>query len=94
MMAIFSPIAGRLSDRFQPRYLATLGMTMCTIGLTAFAFLTSSTPIYIIVLQPSALPASFFPITAEKFTGSKIARGIALKQKAPSFQTGPSDINR
>jgi EmrB/QacA subfamily drug resistance transporter len=50
MMAIFSPIAGRLSDRFQPRYLATLGMTMCTIGLTAFAFLTSSTPVHIIVL--------------------------------------------
>lgn len=50
MMAIFSPIAGRLSDRFQPRYLATLGMTMCTIGLTAFAFLTSSSPVHIIVV--------------------------------------------
>ena len=50
MMAVFSPIAGRLSDRFQPRYLATLGMTMCTIGLTAFAFLTPSTPLYTIVM--------------------------------------------
>jgi len=49
-MAIFSPIAGRLSDRFQPRYLATLGMAMCTIGLASFAFLTSSTPLYTIVL--------------------------------------------
>jgi EmrB/QacA subfamily drug resistance transporter len=50
MMAVFSPFAGRLSDRIQPRYLATLGMTMCTIGLMAFAFLSSTTPIWKIVV--------------------------------------------
>ncbi|WP_299579550.1 MFS transporter [uncultured Sunxiuqinia sp.] len=49
MMAIFSPMAGRLSDRIQPRYLATLGMSMCTLGLAAFAFLAESTPIGLIV---------------------------------------------
>ncbi len=49
MMAIFSPIAGRLSDRFQVRYLATAGMTMCTLGLAAFAFLGSQTPLWHIV---------------------------------------------
>ena len=49
VMAIFSPIAGRLSDRIQPRFLATIGMTMCTLGLAAFAFLSESTPIVIIV---------------------------------------------
>ncbi len=49
VMAIFSPFAGRLSDRIQPRYLATIGMTMCTIGLAAFAFLSESTPVVIIV---------------------------------------------
>jgi MFS family permease len=49
MMAIFSPVAGRLSDRIQPRYLATLGMTMCTLGLAAFAFLTGTTPVWLIV---------------------------------------------
>ena len=49
MMAIFSPVAGRLSDRIQPRYLTTLGMTMCTIGLAAFAFLTGTTPVWLIV---------------------------------------------
>jgi MFS family permease len=49
VMAIFSPYAGRLSDRIQPRYLATIGMTMCTLGLAAFAFLSESTPIGIIV---------------------------------------------
>lgn len=50
MMALFSPVAGRLSDRIQPRYLATLGMTMCTIGLAAFAFLSGNTPIGLIVI--------------------------------------------
>jgi MFS family permease len=49
VMALFSPITGRLSDRIQPRFLATAGMTMCTLGLAAFAFLTESTPIGLIV---------------------------------------------
>lgn len=49
VMAIFSPIAGRLSDRFQPRYLTTLGMTMCTLGLAALACLSPATPIGFIV---------------------------------------------
>ncbi|WP_291857312.1 MFS transporter [Marinilabilia sp.] len=49
MMALFSPIAGRLSDRIQPRYLATLGMAMCTSGLAAFAFLNTTTPLWQIV---------------------------------------------
>ncbi len=50
VMAVFSPIAGRLSDRIQPRYLATLGMTICTIGLVVFSLLTNLTPIWIIVV--------------------------------------------
>lgn len=50
IMAIFSPVAGRLSDRFQPRYLTTSGMILCTTGLAAFAFLNSSTPLFMIVL--------------------------------------------
>ena len=50
VMAIFSPIAGRFSDRIEPRYLATAGMTMCTIGLAALAFLSTSTPIWFIVI--------------------------------------------
>ncbi len=50
VMATFSPIAGRLSDRIQPRYLTTLGMSMCTTGLAAFSFLTTSSPLWVIVL--------------------------------------------
>ncbi|MFP4042029.1 MAG: MFS transporter [Bacteroidales bacterium] len=50
VMAFVSPIAGRLSDRIQPRYLTTAGMSMCTLGLASFAFLTASTPVWGIVL--------------------------------------------
>lgn len=49
MMALFSPVAGLLSDRIQPRYLASLGMAICTVGLTAFAFLTATTPLWVII---------------------------------------------
>ncbi len=49
VMALFSPIAGRLSDRIHARYLSTIGMTMCTIGLIAFSQLTTTTPIWQIV---------------------------------------------
>ncbi len=50
MMAVFSPIMGRLSDKFQPRYLATIGMTMCAIGLFMFSLLSLDTPIFLIIL--------------------------------------------
>lgn len=49
IMAALSPVAGRLSDKIQPRFLATAGMSICTIGLVAFSFLTPTTPIWIIV---------------------------------------------
>jgi EmrB/QacA subfamily drug resistance transporter len=50
MMAVFSPITGRLSDKIQPQLLATAGMIFSTLGLimlvfvgagTSFAFLIS-----------------------------------------------------
>ncbi|KAA6336110.1 Multidrug resistance protein [termite gut metagenome] len=50
VMAIFSPIAGRLSDcKIEPRWLTTTGMALCALGLAAFAFLSESTSIYLII---------------------------------------------
>lgn len=48
VMAIFSPITGRLSDRIQARYLASLGMAICASGLLALSFLSPSTPVWLI----------------------------------------------
>ena len=42
MMAVFSPLAGRLSDRIEPRILASAGMAMSTAGLLLLAFLDST----------------------------------------------------
>ncbi|KAA6340897.1 MFS transporter DHA2 family multidrug resistance protein [termite gut metagenome] len=49
VMALFSPLMGRLSDKIEPRFLATSGMTLCTLGLVSFAFLSETTPIHTIL---------------------------------------------
>ena len=49
MQALFSPLAGRLSDRIEPSIIASLGMALTAAGLISFNFLRYSTPtIYII----------------------------------------------
>jgi len=49
MQAIFSPLAGRLSDRIEPRLIASAGMALTTIGLTIFVFLNAQTPLNLII---------------------------------------------
>jgi len=49
VMAIGSPYAGRLSDRVEPRIVASWGMGLIVIGLLFFAFLDSSTPLGLII---------------------------------------------
>jgi MFS family permease len=45
MQAIFSPLAGRLSDRIEPRLIASTGMALTTVGLVLFIFLDGETPL-------------------------------------------------
>jgi EmrB/QacA subfamily drug resistance transporter len=49
IMAAFSPLAGRLSDRIEPRIVATVGMIITTIGLFLFAFLEQGTSLGYII---------------------------------------------
>jgi len=49
MMTLFSPLVGRLSDRFEPRYFATAGMAICSSGLAMLSLLGSHTPIWVII---------------------------------------------
>jgi EmrB/QacA subfamily drug resistance transporter len=49
MMTILSPFAGKLSDRIEPRKLATAGMLISAIGLFILAFIGQQTPVYMIV---------------------------------------------
>jgi EmrB/QacA subfamily drug resistance transporter len=49
MQAIFSPLAGRLSDRIEPRLIASAGMVLTTVGLVIFIFLNKETPVAFII---------------------------------------------
>ncbi|HEX2922904.1 MAG TPA: MFS transporter [Chloroflexota bacterium] len=50
MMMTFSPLAGRLSDRIEPRIVASAGMTLTTIGLVLLALLNDSSSLEYIVV--------------------------------------------
>ncbi|MCR4396696.1 MAG: MFS transporter [Candidatus Saccharicenans sp.] len=50
VQAVFSPAAGRTSDRVEPRLLASTGMGLTVIGLVALSFLTPETSLLWVVL--------------------------------------------
>lgn len=50
MQALFSPLAGRLSDRFEPRVIASLGMTLNVVGLFPLIFIGPETSLQNIIL--------------------------------------------
>lgn len=49
MMAIFSPIAGFVSDRIEPQKVSSIGMALTTIGLAFFMFLDKDTSLHYII---------------------------------------------
>ena len=59
MMAVFSPLAGRLSDRIEPRLIASVGMLITVIGLVFFAFIGPQTSKAMIVLVLALLGFGF-----------------------------------
>lgn len=59
MMALLSPIAGRLSDRIEPRLLATAGMSITVIGVLIFARIGPDTGLPFIVANLILLGTGF-----------------------------------
>ncbi len=59
VQALISPIAGQLSDRIEPRIVASAGMALNAIGLFFLSFLTETTPIWHLVLILLLLGAGF-----------------------------------
>ena len=51
VMATFSPLAGKLSDRIEPRKVASLGMGITAVGLLLMSFLDRETSLLFIVLD-------------------------------------------
>lgn len=59
MQAIFSPITGRLSDRIEPRILASTGMILCVLGLSMLTFLTIETSLSFVIASLMFLGLGF-----------------------------------
>jgi EmrB/QacA subfamily drug resistance transporter len=51
MQAILTPFTGRMSDKIEPRIVSSFGMIILMLGLVLFAFIGSSTPMYLIILN-------------------------------------------
>lgn len=51
VMALFSPLAGRLSDKIEPRVVASSGMTFIVIGLALFAFFGGETSLLMVTIN-------------------------------------------
>jgi EmrB/QacA subfamily drug resistance transporter len=59
MMALFSPLAGRLSDRIEPRVLASLGMGVTVVGVFLLSLLRAGTPTLLVVANLVLLGIGF-----------------------------------
>ncbi|HMK53168.1 MAG TPA: MFS transporter [Methanobacteriaceae archaeon] len=59
IMAVTAPIAGRLSDRFNARHIAAIGMGTVTLGLFTFVFLNGTTSIRDIIIGLAILGLGF-----------------------------------
>jgi MFS family permease len=59
MMAVFSPLTGRLSDKIEPRLMASVGMSITVLGLIFFGFIGPNTSNEMIVLVLAFLGFGF-----------------------------------
>jgi MFS family permease len=59
MQAIFSPLCGRLADRFSAAGVATIGMGLCASGLAIAAGITATTTISLIMVMLAILGLGF-----------------------------------
>ena len=59
VMAMISPIAGRLSDRIEPRIVASAGMAFTAVGLFLLIFLTEATSLWYLAFTLIVLGIGF-----------------------------------
>ncbi|MDR1183163.1 MAG: MFS transporter [Coriobacteriales bacterium] len=51
LMAIVSPIAGRLSDRWSPFKISSIGMAICALSMLSFLFVSQDSPLIHVVVN-------------------------------------------
>src|SRR4030043_512756 len=93
VQAIFSPIAGRLSDRIEPRIVSSVGMGIVVIGLILFIFLDMTTSLWYIIAGLIILGFGFALFASPNTNAvmssvEKKSYGIASATEATSRQLG------
>jgi MFS family permease len=91
--AIFAPIAGRLSDRIEPRIIASIGMAITVIGLALFVFITKTTSLWLIIGGQALLGFGFGLFSSPNTNAIMSAvenklYGVAASTVATMRQTG------
>jgi EmrB/QacA subfamily drug resistance transporter len=78
VQAFVSPISGRLSDRIEPRIVASCGMVLTFFGLLSFVFLTADSALLYVVIGLVALGAgtAFFGTPNTNAIMSSVAPGF------------------
>jgi EmrB/QacA subfamily drug resistance transporter len=59
VMALLSPLAGKLSDRVEPRIVASVGMGVTVVGLLLLSFLGQATSLAFVVISLAVLGVGF-----------------------------------
>lgn len=93
VQALLSPAAGRLSDRVEPRIIASVGMAVCAAGLVMLSFLTEETSYLSIVLSLVVLGIGYALFASPNTNAimSSVERrfyGVASATLATSRQVG------
>jgi MFS family permease len=91
--AIFAPIAGRLSDRIEPRIIASTGMAITVIGLALLVFVRETTSLGLIIGGQALLGLGFGLFTSPNTNAimSSVENrlyGVAASTVATMRQTG------
>ena len=93
VQAIFSPVAGRLSDKIEPRILASIGMGLTAIGLIPLIFLDRNTAIEFVLISLIILGFGFALFSSPNTNAvmssvNKRAYGVASATLATMRQIG------
>ena len=64
VQTVFSPLAGRLSDKTEPRTVASIGMAVCLIGLICLAFLSANSSLTFVIVCLAVLGFGFALFTS------------------------------
>jgi EmrB/QacA subfamily drug resistance transporter len=93
VIVIFSAVAGRLSDKFEPRRIAALGMGFSLAAVIILIFLRETTPLWLIVfaLALSGLGVAFFSSPNTNAIMSSVDRqffGVAAGTQGTMRSTG------